>query len=83
MAPGAGDNSDPASYIHTVIKYPICGRRSWVMEQVQHLIERCMTFGMSMEEYMEALAKRADVQPVVTSTGYYSSSSRDELGISV
>ncbi|TKV96811.2 hypothetical protein SEVIR_9G452900v4 [Setaria viridis] len=48
-----GDNSNPASYIHTV----------------QHLIERCMTFGMSMEECMEALAKRADVQPVVTSTG--------------
>jgi hypothetical protein len=28
-----------------------------------------MTFEMSMEECMEALAKRADVQPVVTSTG--------------
>ena len=39
------------------------------LSQVQHLIERCMTFGMSMEECMEALAKRADVQPVVTSTG--------------
>nr|ACG41000.1 plant-specific domain TIGR01589 family protein [Zea mays] len=50
MAPG--DDSNPASYIHTV----------------QHLIERCMTFGMSMEECMEALAKRADVLPVVTST---------------
>ncbi|CAL4922058.1 unnamed protein product [Urochloa decumbens] len=48
-----GDDSNPASYIHTV----------------QHLIEKCMTFGMSMEECMEALAKRADVQPVVTSTG--------------
>jgi hypothetical protein len=24
MAPGAGDDSDPASYIHTVIKYPVC-----------------------------------------------------------
>ncbi|KAK3147626.1 hypothetical protein QOZ80_3BG0284790 [Eleusine coracana subsp. coracana] len=47
-----GDDSTPASYIHTV----------------QHLIERCMTFGMSMEECMDALAKRADVQPVVTST---------------
>ncbi|XP_066388263.1 uncharacterized protein [Miscanthus floridulus] len=47
-----GGDSNPASYIHTV----------------QHLIERCMTFGMSMEECMEALAKRADVQPVVTST---------------
>ncbi|CAL4938812.1 unnamed protein product [Urochloa decumbens] len=47
-----GDDSNTASYIHTV----------------QHLIERCMTFGMSMEECMEALAKRADVQPVVTST---------------
>ncbi|NP_001150934.2 hypothetical protein Zm00014a_030322 [Zea mays] len=48
-----GDDSNPAaSYIHTV----------------QHLIERCMTFGMSMEECMEALAKRADVLPVVTST---------------
>jgi hypothetical protein len=42
--------------------------RRW-LSQVQHLIERCMTFGMSMEECMEALAKRADVQPVVTSTG--------------
>ena len=40
-----------------------------MLSQVQHLIERCMTFGMSMEECMEALAKRADVQPVVTSTG--------------
>uniref|UniRef100_A0A0A9GQ32 Uncharacterized protein n=1 Tax=Arundo donax TaxID=35708 RepID=A0A0A9GQ32_ARUDO len=46
------DDSTPASYIH----------------MVQHLIERCMTFGMSMEECMEALSKRADVQPVVTST---------------
>jgi uncharacterized protein (TIGR01589 family) len=47
-------------------------RAAWcfvLTEQVQHLIERCMTFGMSMEECMEALAKRADVQPVVTSTG--------------
>ncbi|KAF8683726.1 hypothetical protein HU200_044658 [Digitaria exilis] len=41
--------------------------KSWSW-QVQHLIEKCMTFGMSMEECMEALAKRADVQPVVTST---------------
>ncbi|KAJ1297710.1 hypothetical protein BS78_01G397500 [Paspalum vaginatum] len=47
-----GGDSDPALYIHTV----------------QHLIEICMTFGMSMEECMDALAKRADVQPVVTST---------------
>jgi hypothetical protein len=31
-----------------------------------------MTFGMSMEECMEALAKRADVLPVVTSTGHFS-----------
>jgi uncharacterized protein (TIGR01589 family) len=37
---------------------------------VHHLIEKCMTFGMSMEECMEALSKRADVQPVVTSTGW-------------
>ncbi|XP_062210795.1 uncharacterized protein LOC133912201 [Phragmites australis] len=47
-----GDETNPASYIH----------------MVQHLIERCMTFGMSMEECMEALSKRADVQPIVTST---------------
>ncbi|XP_062213481.1 uncharacterized protein LOC133914380 [Phragmites australis] len=47
-----GDDSSPASYIH----------------MVQHLIERCMTFGMSMEECMEALSKRADIQPAVTST---------------
>ncbi|KAK1651114.1 hypothetical protein QYE76_068919 [Lolium multiflorum] len=40
----------------------------YIMLQVHHLIEKCMTFGMSMEECMEALAKRADVQPVVTST---------------
>uniref|UniRef100_A0A0D9VSL3 Plant-specific domain TIGR01589 family protein n=1 Tax=Leersia perrieri TaxID=77586 RepID=A0A0D9VSL3_9ORYZ len=45
-------DDSPASYIH----------------MVQHLIERCMTFGMSMEECMETLSKRADVQPVVTST---------------
>jgi len=47
-------------------------RRRRSRMQVQHLIERCMTFGMSMEECMEALAKRADVQPVVTSTGPFS-----------
>jgi uncharacterized protein (TIGR01589 family) len=41
----------------------------FALTQVQHLIARCMTFGMRMEECMEALAKRADVQPVVTSTG--------------
>uniref|UniRef100_A0A0E0KC33 Plant-specific domain TIGR01589 family protein n=1 Tax=Oryza punctata TaxID=4537 RepID=A0A0E0KC33_ORYPU len=45
-------DDSPASYIH----------------MVQHLIEKCMTFGMSMEECMETLSKRADVQPVVTST---------------
>uniref|UniRef100_A0A3B6IQL9 Uncharacterized protein n=1 Tax=Triticum aestivum TaxID=4565 RepID=A0A3B6IQL9_WHEAT len=39
------------------------------IRMVHHLIEKCMTFGMSMEECMEALSKRADVQPVVTSTG--------------
>ncbi|KQK22287.1 uncharacterized protein LOC100821340 isoform X2 [Brachypodium distachyon] len=38
------------------------------IRMVHHLIEKCMTFGMSMEECMEALSKRADVQPVVTST---------------
>ena len=38
------------------------------IRMVHHLIEKCMTFRMSMEECMEALSKRADVQPVVTST---------------
>lgn len=38
------------------------------IRMVHHLIEKCLTFGMSMEECMEALSKRADVQPVVTST---------------
>ncbi|OAY73769.1 uncharacterized protein LOC109724002 [Ananas comosus] len=35
---------------------------------VQHLIERCLLFEMSMEECAEALAKHADIKPAVTST---------------
>lgn len=37
--------------------------------QVQHLIEKCLTFHMSKEECMEALSKHAKIDPVITSTG--------------
>ncbi|XP_070037954.1 uncharacterized protein [Nicotiana tomentosiformis] len=36
--------------------------------QVQHLIEECIIFKMSREECMEALAKHANIQPIITST---------------
>ncbi|XP_072996519.1 uncharacterized protein [Typha latifolia] len=45
-------DNSPASYIRLV----------------QHLIEKCLLFGMSMEECMEALSKHANVKPVITST---------------
>ncbi|THU45332.1 hypothetical protein C4D60_Mb02t16780 [Musa balbisiana] len=35
---------------------------------VQHLIEQCLVFHMSKDECMEALAKHADIKPVITST---------------
>lgn len=41
--------------------------------QVQHLIEQCLVFHMSKDECMEALAKHADIKPVITSTGIPSS----------
>lgn len=37
--------------------------------QVQHLIEECILFNMSKEECMDALAKHANILPVITSTG--------------
>ncbi|XP_063949277.1 uncharacterized protein LOC135152664 [Daucus carota subsp. sativus] len=45
-------SSSAASYIH----------------MVQHLIEECILFNMSKEECMDALAKHANILPVVTST---------------
>ncbi|KAK1399936.1 DNA replication complex GINS protein [Heracleum sosnowskyi] len=48
------DSSSAAatSYIHTV----------------QHLIEECILFNMTKEECMDALAKHANILPVITST---------------
>ncbi|XP_074570770.1 uncharacterized protein LOC141827427 [Curcuma longa] len=33
---------------------------------VQHLIERCLTFHLDREDCVRVLAKRANIQPVVT-----------------
>ncbi|XP_059666197.1 uncharacterized protein LOC132312010 [Cornus florida] len=38
------------------------------IHMLQHLIEKCLTFGMTKEECMEALLKHADIKPVITST---------------
>ncbi|XP_074365285.1 uncharacterized protein LOC141706424 [Apium graveolens] len=38
------------------------------IRMVQHLIEECILFNMSKEECMEALAKHANILPVITST---------------
>ncbi|KAM1748703.1 hypothetical protein ACFX11_009632 [Malus domestica] len=35
---------------------------------VHHLIEECIIFYMSKEECMEALSKRANIKPIITST---------------
>lgn len=36
---------------------------------MQHLIEECILFNMNKEECMDALAKHANILPVITSTG--------------
>ncbi|KAL4575136.1 hypothetical protein LXL04_021978 [Taraxacum kok-saghyz] len=38
------------------------------IHMVQHLIEKCLIFGMTKEECMEALCKHANIKPVITST---------------
>ncbi|KAI4364135.1 hypothetical protein MLD38_020266 [Melastoma candidum] len=38
------------------------------IHKVHRLIEECILFNMSREECMDALAKHAGIQPVVTST---------------
>ncbi|MQM09114.1 hypothetical protein Taro_041975 [Colocasia esculenta] len=38
------------------------------IRMVQHLIEKCLIFHMSLEECKEALAKHANIKPVITST---------------
>ncbi|XP_064983167.1 uncharacterized protein LOC135623768 [Musa acuminata AAA Group] len=38
------------------------------IRMVQHLIEQCLVFHMNKNECMEALAKHANIQPVITST---------------
>ncbi|KAJ8754116.1 hypothetical protein K2173_002014 [Erythroxylum novogranatense] len=38
------------------------------IHMVHRLIEECIVFNMSKEECMEALAKHANIKPVVTST---------------
>ncbi|CAH9111658.1 unnamed protein product [Cuscuta europaea] len=48
-----GDSSASSSYIH----------------MVHQLIEHCLILEMKKEECMEVLAKRAGIQPIITSTG--------------
>ncbi|KAL5082687.1 hypothetical protein RYX36_011108, partial [Vicia faba] len=55
-------SSSSASYIH----------------MVQHLIEKCLIFHMTKQECMEALYKHAKIKPVITSTEYAKSKSKDE-----
>ncbi|KAI8556543.1 hypothetical protein RHMOL_Rhmol05G0261600 [Rhododendron molle] len=38
------------------------------IRMVHHLIEECILFNMSREECMDALSKRANIMPVITST---------------
>ncbi|KAJ3682762.1 hypothetical protein LUZ60_012989 [Juncus effusus] len=38
------------------------------IRMVQNMIERCLLFGMNMEECMEALSNHANIKPVITST---------------
>lgn len=38
--------------------------------QVQNLIERCIIFRMGRDDCMRTLAKHANIDPVVTFTGY-------------
>ena len=39
------------------------------MEQVQHLIEKCLVMRMSRDDTVHALASRAGIRPLVTLTG--------------
>lgn len=36
--------------------------------EVQHLIEKCLTYHMTKEECVEALSRHAYIQPLITST---------------
>ncbi|KAI3517307.1 hypothetical protein L1887_16521 [Cichorium endivia] len=38
------------------------------IHMIQHLIEKCLIFGMNKEECMEALCKHANIKPIITST---------------
>ncbi|ERN05934.1 uncharacterized protein LOC18434120 [Amborella trichopoda] len=38
------------------------------IRMVQHLIEKCLLFHMTLEECEEALSKHANIKPVITST---------------
>ncbi|WJX63977.1 hypothetical protein P8452_48806 [Trifolium repens] len=38
------------------------------INKVQHLIETCLTFHMTKEECMDALSKRAYIDPIIAST---------------
>ncbi|KAF3786395.1 hypothetical protein EJ110_NYTH25577 [Nymphaea thermarum] len=38
------------------------------IRMVQHLIEKCLLFHMNQEECVEALAKHANIKPVITTT---------------
>ncbi|KAF8037574.1 hypothetical protein BT93_B0455 [Corymbia citriodora subsp. variegata] len=44
-----------------------CHPQSYI-RMVQHLIERCLLFHMSRDDCIQALAKHASIQPVVTLT---------------
>ncbi|KAJ0103567.1 hypothetical protein Patl1_06252 [Pistacia atlantica] len=48
------------------------------IHMVQHLIEKCLIFRMTKEECMEALSKHADIKPVITSTAYAQSHSKED-----
>ncbi|PIA29198.1 hypothetical protein AQUCO_06100004v1 [Aquilegia coerulea] len=44
-----------------------CHPHSYI-RMVQHLIERCLILRMSLTDCIKALAERASIQPVITST---------------
>ncbi|XP_061374432.1 uncharacterized protein LOC133316665 [Gastrolobium bilobum] len=52
---GESSSSSSASYIH----------------MAQHLIEKCLIFHMTKEEYMEALSKHANIKPVIITSAVW------------
>ncbi|URD89963.1 plant-specific domain TIGR01589 family protein [Musa troglodytarum] len=65
---------------HSTYRPPLSPSHSTTLKLaviVQHLIEQCLVFQMSKDECMEALAKHADIKPVITSTGIPSSTPKN------